>query len=42
LPAIVRCYLKKRLPATVAAQVDMVIKSGSAADALGGQFGGKK
>ena len=35
-------YLKKKLPAPVAAQVDMVLKSGSAADALGGLLGGKK
>lgn len=35
-------YLKKKLPAPVAAQVDVVMKSGSAADALGGLFGGKK
>jgi nucleoid DNA-binding protein len=39
---VVLDYLKKKLPAPVAAQVDMVLKSGSAADALGGLFGGKK
>ena len=35
-------YLKKKLPAPVAAQMDVVLKSGSAADALGGLLGGKK
>ena len=39
---VVLDYLKKKLPAPVAAQVDMVLKSGSAADALGGLFGTKK
>ena len=39
---VVLDYLKKKLPAPVAAQVEMVLKSGSAADALGGLFGGKK
>lgn len=39
---VVLDYLKKKLPAPVAAQVDLVLKSGSAADALGGLFGGKK
>jgi hypothetical protein len=35
-------YVKKKLPAPVAAQVDAVLGSGSAADALGSLFGGKK
>lgn len=35
-------YVKKKLPKPVAAQVDMVLGAGSAADALGGLFGGKK
>jgi hypothetical protein len=39
---VVLDYLKKKLPAPVAAQVDMVLNSGSAADALGGLFGSKK
>ena len=39
---IVVDYIKKRLPAPVAAQVDTVLGSGSAMDALGGLFGGKK
>lgn len=39
---VVLDFLKKKLPAPVAAQVDMVLKSGSAADALGGLFGVKK
>lgn len=39
---VVLDYLKKKLPAPVAAQLDTVLKSGSAADALGGLFGGKK
>ena len=39
---IVMDYLKKKLPAPVAAQVDAVLGAGSAADALGGLFGGKK
>ena len=39
---IVIDFIKKKLPAPVAAQVDMVLGSGSAADALGSLFGGKK
>ena len=39
---VVLDYLKKKLPAPVAAQMDVVLKSGSAADALGGLLGGKK
>ena len=39
---IVIDFIKKKLPATVAAQVDAVLGSGSAADALGSLFGGKK
>lgn len=39
---IVVDYLKKKLPSPVAAQVDTVLDSGSAADALGSLFGGKK
>jgi hypothetical protein len=39
---IVVDYIKKKLPAPVAAQVDAVLGAGSAADALGGLFGGKK
>jgi hypothetical protein len=39
---IVMDYIKKKLPAPVAAQVDAVLGAGSAADALGGLFGGKK
>jgi hypothetical protein len=35
-------YVKKKLPAPVAAQVDAVLGAGSAADALGSLFGGKK
>jgi nucleoid DNA-binding protein len=34
-------YIKKKLPAPVAAQVEAVLNTGSAADALGGLFGGK-
>lgn len=39
---IVVDYIKKKLPAPVAAQVDKVLGSGSAADALGSLFGKKK
>jgi len=39
---VVLDYLKKKLPKPVAAQVDAVLGSGSALDALGGLFGGKK
>jgi nucleoid DNA-binding protein len=39
---IVLDYIKKKLPKPVAAQVDMVLNSGSTAEALGGLFGGKK
>jgi hypothetical protein len=35
-------YIKKKLPKPVAAQVDAVLGAGSAADMLGGLFGGKK
>ena len=35
-------YIKKKLPKPVAAQVDAVLGGGSAADMLGGLFGGKK
>ena len=35
-------YVKKKLPKPVAAQVDAVLGSGNALDALGGLFGGKK
>lgn len=35
-------YIKKKLPKPVAAQVDAVLGAGSAADALGSLFGGKK
>jgi nucleoid DNA-binding protein len=35
-------YVKKKLPKPVAAQVDAVLGSGDALDALGGLFGGKK
>ena len=35
-------YIKKKLPKPVAAQVDMVLGAGSATDAIGGLFGGKK
>jgi hypothetical protein len=35
-------YIKKKLPKPVAAQVDMVLGAGSAADMLGGLMGGKK
>jgi len=35
-------YVKKKLPASVAAQVDVVLGAGSTADMLGGLFGGKK
>jgi hypothetical protein len=35
-------YVKKKLPAPVAAQVDAVLGADSAADMLGGLFGGKK
>lgn len=38
---IVVDYIKKKLPAPVAAQVDNVLGSGSAADALGSLFGKK-
>ena len=38
---IVVDYIKKKLPAPVATQVDTVLGSGSAADALGGLFGKK-
>jgi len=38
---IVVDYLKKKLPKPVAAQVDAVLGSGSALDALGGLFGKK-
>jgi hypothetical protein len=34
--------VKKKLPKPVAAQVDAVLGAGSAADALGSLFGGKK
>lgn len=34
-------YVKKKLPAPIAAQVDAVLGSGSAAGALGGLFGKK-
>jgi nucleoid DNA-binding protein len=34
-------YIKTKLPAPVAAQVEAVLNAGSAADALGGLFGGK-
>ena len=33
-------YVKDKLPAPVAAQVDAIFSAGSAADALGGLFGG--
>ena len=39
---IVIDFIKKKLPAPVATQVDAVLGSGSAADALGSLFGGKK
>lgn len=39
---IVLDYIKKKLPKPVAAQVDAVLGAGSAADALGSLFGGKK
>lgn len=39
---IVVDYIKKKLPAPVAAQVDTVLGGDSAADALGSLFGGKK
>ena len=39
---VVLDYIKKKLPAPVAAQVEAVLGAGSAADALGGLFGGKK
>jgi uncharacterized protein (DUF2267 family) len=35
-------YVKEKLPAPVAAQVDAVLGAGDAADMLGGLFGGKK
>jgi len=35
-------YVKKKLPAPVAAQVDAILGADSAADMLGGLFGGKK
>ena len=35
-------YVKKKLPAPVAAQVDALLGADSAADMLGGLFGGKK
>jgi nucleoid DNA-binding protein len=35
-------YVKEKLPAPVAAQVDAVLSGGDAADMLGGLFGGKK
>lgn len=35
-------YIKKKLPKPVAVQVDAVLGAGSAADALGSLFGGKK
>ena len=38
---IVLDYIKKKLPKPVAAQVDAVLGSGSAMDALGGLFGKK-
>jgi len=38
---IVVDFIKKKLPAPVAAQVDTVLGSGSAADALGSLFGKK-
>jgi len=34
-------YVKKKLPAPVAAQVDAVLGAGSAADMIGGLFGKK-
>jgi nucleoid DNA-binding protein len=39
---VVLDYVKKKLPKPVAAQVDMVLGAGSAADMLGGLLGGKK
>jgi len=39
---IVLDYLKKKLPKPVAVQLDAVLGAGSAADALGSLFGGKK
>lgn len=39
---VVLDYIKKKLPKPVAAQVDAVLGAGSAADALGSLFGGKK
>lgn len=39
---VVLDYVKKKLPKPVAAQVDMVLGGGSAADMLGGLLGGKK
>jgi len=39
---VVLDYIKKKLPKPVAAQVDAVLGAGSAMDALGGLFGGKK
>jgi len=38
---VVLDYVKKKLPKPVAAQVDAVLGSGSALDALGGLFGKK-
>ena len=35
-------YVKEKLPAPVAGQLDAVLEGGSAADMLGGLFGGKK
>ena len=35
-------YVKEKLPAPVAAQVDALLGADSAADMLGGLFGGKK
>lgn len=39
---IVLDFIKGKLPKPVAAQVDAVLGAGSAADALGSLFGGKK
>jgi hypothetical protein len=35
-------YVKEKLPAPVAGQLDAVLEGGSAADMLGGLLGGKK
>jgi hypothetical protein len=38
---VVLDFIKEKLPKPVAAQIDNVLEGGSAADMLGGLFGGK-